>query len=196
MDSLHQILDSVPNGGTGALVVAGTALAGVLLLVLAYKPLRELVDRLRIRWAVRSLGADSMRDVVIPDGMDGHVYIEHLVLTPARVLVVSVKRYGGAIFGGQNMDMWAQVTGNRSYKFPNPLHDVEAAVLAVKSHLPDVDVEGLILFDRDSSFPKGKPPGVLHISEIKQRKSDRRRDIPDAVRGAWSKLLELRAAPG
>jgi len=196
MEYLRQLLDSVPTGGTGAVVVAAAGAAVVLVLVLLYKPLRELVDRLRIRWTIRSLGADSMRDVVIPDGMDGHVYIEHLVLTPAHVLVVSVKRYGGAIFAGQNMDMWAQVTGNRSYKFPNPLRDIETAVLAVKSHLPDVAVEGIILFDRDSSFPKGKPPGVLHISEIKRSRAERRREIPDAVRGAWSKLSELKTAHG
>lgn len=196
MEYLHQLLDSVPDGRHGAFLLAGTGVVAVLLLALGYKPLRELVDRFRIRWAIRSLGADSMRDVVIPDGMDGYVYIEHLVLTPARLLVVFVKRYGGAIFAGQNMDMWAQVTGNRSYKFPNPLHDVQTAVLAVKSHLPEIDVEGVILFDRDANFPKGKPPGVLHISEIKRNKADRRREIPDAVRGAWSKLLELKTAPG
>jgi hypothetical protein len=136
-----------------------------------------------------------MTNVVISDGMDGHVFIEHLVLTPSRVLVVTVRRYSGAIFAAQNMDMWAQVTDSGSYKFPNPLREVETATAAVKSHLPDTDVSGIILFGKESTFPKGKPEGVMHITEIAKLPAPAP-DVPvsESLKKAWERLLNLKTS--
>ena len=175
-----------------AAVVAVIALLAILVLA---KPIRNLFDQFRVNRAIKRLGTDSMSNVVLSDGMDGHVFIEHLVLTPSQVLVVTVRRYAGAIFAAQNMDMWAQVTDNGSYKFPNPLHEVETATAAVKSHLPDAAVSGIILFGRDSTFPKGKPQGVMHISEIAKLPTPG----PEAVisgplRQAWDRLLHLKSS--
>ena len=149
-----------------AIVVAAVVVVLLLAIFVLSKPFRNLLDQFRVKRAIKRMGTESMSNVVLSDGMDGHVFIEHLVLTPAQVLVVSVRRYPGAIFAAENMDMWAQVTDGGSYKFPNPLHEIETATAAVKSHLPDTAVSGVILFGRDSTFPKGKPEGVVHISEI------------------------------
>ena len=53
----------------------------------------------------------------------------------------------------------------------------------------------VILFGRDSTFPKGKPDGVVHISEITKSSSP----VPDSgvsetVRRAWERLLELKSS--
>ena len=148
------------------IIIAAVAVVLLLTIFVLSKPLRNVLDQFRVNRAIKRLGSESMSNVVISDGMDGHVFIEHLVLTPSRVLVVSVRRYPGAIFAAENMDMWAQVTDGGSYKFPNPLHEIASATAAVKSHLPAAAVSGIILFGRDSTFPKGKPDGVVHISEI------------------------------
>jgi len=179
-------------------VVIVVAVAMILLLgiVVLIKPLRNLFDRFRVSRAIRRLGAESLSNVVISDGMEGHVFIEHLVLTPAKILVVSVRRYSGAIFAAENMDMWAQVTDGGSYKFPNPLHEIETAMGAVRSHVPDAPVSGIILFGRDSTFPKGKPDGVMHISEIaKFPVPARDTAIAEPVRKAWERLLSLKTSP-
>lgn len=177
-------------------VIAGVVAVIVLLAVLVLaKPIRNLFEKFRVNRAIRRLGADSMSNLVLSDGMDGHVFIEHLVLTPTQVLVVNVRRYSGAIFAAQNMDMWAQVTDNGSYKFPNPLHEVETATAAVKSHLPDTDVSGIILFGQDSTFPKGKPEGVMHISEIAKLPAPGSGvSISEPLRQAWNRLLALKSA--
>lgn len=179
---------------TAIIVVAVVAV--VLLAIFVFsKPLRNLVDQFRLRKAIKRLGADSMSNVVLSDGMEGHVFIEHLVLTPAKVLVVSVRRYPGAIFAAENMDMWAQVTDSGSYKFPNPLHEIQSAASAVKTHLPDVVVDGIILFGRDSTFPKGKPDGVMHVSEIaKLPAPGANTAVSEPVQKAWERLLEIKTS--
>ncbi len=178
-----------------AISVASVVLLLLLLIVVFSKPLRNFVDRFRVGRAIKRLGTASMSNVVLSDGMDGHVFIEHLVLTPTQVLVVTVRRYPGAIFAAKNMDMWAQVTDGGSYKFPNPLHEIQTATAAVKSHLPDAAVNGIILFGRDSTFPKGKPDGVMHISEItKLPVPSRDTVVPERIRQAWDRLLALKSS--
>ena len=179
-----------------AVVVIAVVVILLLLVVVLSKPLRNLFDRFRVGGAIKRLGTASMSNVVLSDGMEGHVFIEHLVLTPNKVLVVSVRRYSGAIFAAENMDMWAQVTDGGSYKFPNPLHEIETAMAALKSHVPDVAVSGIILFGRDSTFPKGKPDGVMHITEItKLPVPGEGTGVSEPVRRAWDRLLELKTSP-
>ena len=178
-----------------AIIVAAVAVVLLLAIVVLAKPIRNLLDQFRVRRAIKRMGTESVSNVVLSDGMDGHVFIEHLVLTPSQVLVVSVRRYAGAIFAAENMDMWAQVTDGGSFKFPNPLHEIQATTAAVKSHLPDTTVSGIILFGRDSTFPKGKPDGVMHISELaKLPLPAAGAVVPETVRRAWDRLLELKSA--
>ena len=179
-----------------AIIVAAVVIVLLLAIFVLSKPIRNLLDQFRVKRAIRRMGTESISNVVLSDGMDGHVFIEHLVLTPTQVLVVSVRRYAGAIFAAENMNMWAQVTDGGSFKFPNPLHEIQSATAAVKSHLPEASVSGVILFGRDSTFPKGKPGGVVHISEIAKRpKPDSEPVVPEALRRAWGRLLELKSSP-
>ena len=177
-------------------IVVAVVVMLLLLLVVLGKPLRNLFDRFRVGKAIKRLGTASMSNVVLSDGMEGHVFIEHLVRKPDEVLVVSVRRYSGAIFAAENMDMWAQVTDGGSYKFPNPLHEIDTAMAALKSHVPDAAVSGLILFGRDSTFPKGKPDGVMHITEItKLPVPGHKTAVSEPVKRAWDRLLELKTSP-
>jgi hypothetical protein len=178
--------------------IIAIAVVAILLLVILVlgKQIRNQLEQFRLTRAIKRLGTASMKNVVISDGLDGHVFIEHLVLTPSHVLVVSVRRYPGAIFAAENMDMWAQVTDGGSYKFPNPLHEVEIATAAVKSHVPGTAVNGIILFGRDSTFPKGKPDGVMQFSEIARLPAPGRETvISEPVKTAWSRLLALKSSP-
>jgi len=178
-----------------AIIVAAVVVVVLLAIVVFSTPLRNILDQVRLRRAIKRLGAASMSNVVLSDGMEGHVFIEHLVLTPAKVLVVSVRRYPGAIFAADNMDMWAQVTDGGSYKFPNPLHEIQSATSAVKTHMPDVAVDGIILFGRDSTFPKGKPDGVMHVSEIAKRPDpDANSAVSEPVQKAWERLLAIKSS--
>ena len=180
---------------TAVIVITAVVIVALLACFVFSKPLRNLLDQVRLRKAIKRLGTDSMSNVVLSDGMEGHVFIEHLVLTPTQVLVVTVRRYPGAIFAAENMDMWAQVTDGGSYKFPNPLHEIQSATSAVKSHLPNIAVDGIILFGRDSTFPKGKPNGVMHVSEItKLTETGGEAVVSEPVKQAWERLLAIKTS--
>ncbi|MDH3714312.1 MAG: NERD domain-containing protein [Gammaproteobacteria bacterium] len=185
MDALLDSIVNIPRDGWFLSAAAVVIVAPWLLRA----PLRRYLDARRIRRAIRSLGAKVASDVVIPDGLDGTVNIDYLVMTPAYLLVVLVRRYPGAIFGAEKIDQWAQVMRKGSYKFANPLTELQDIVAVVRNQLPSVPVKGAVLFDQDSVFPKGKPDGVLHLPDIDaETKHTPLSDVPDELQRAWSTL--------
>ncbi len=117
---------------------------------------------------VKKLGYDVIQNIILHDGMDGTVCIDTLVLMPDKILVVSVGRYQGAVFASENIDIWTQVVGKRSYKFNNPLLKLEQDISAVRAHVPKIKVTGILVFSSDVDFPKGKPDNVISASEAKR----------------------------
>ncbi len=186
MDTILQTVASVPRNGWFLLAAAAVIVTPWLLRA----PLRRYLDARRIQRAIRSLGARVASDITISDGIDGSACIDYLVMTPRYLLVVLVKRYPGAIFGSERIEQWAQVMREGSYKFPNPLTELQDVVSAVRAQLPNVPVKGAVLFDHDSVFPKGKPEGVLHVPDIDPRTGGRTQlsDIPEELQQAWSRL--------
>jgi hypothetical protein len=169
---------------TGLLVLLG-------LYFLCRTPLRHWYQERQIRRAIRHLGARRMQGVRLPDGLDGEVLIDYLLLTRDAILVVSVKRFDGLIFGGTHTDQWTQVVNGRSYKFSNPDQYLRLQVNAVRLLIPDVAVSGVHLFTPGARFPKDKPASVLLMREISGR--SRFRDIPAPLRTAWKTLVETAA---
>jgi len=123
----------------------------------------------RLFQTVKKLGHEVMQNIILADGMDGTVYIDNLVLMPDGIMVVSVGRYQGAVFASENIDIWTQVVGQRSYKFSNPLLKLEQDIAAVRAHLPKINTIGILIFSADVNFPKGKPDNVISMDEAKQR---------------------------
>ncbi len=159
-------------------------------------PLRRRADARRLQRAVESLGVRCASNVSVPDGMDGVAYIDHLVMTPKFLLVLLVKRYPGAIFGGSDIDQWAQVMREGSFKFDNPLREVQDLVGLLRAQCPKVPIRGAVLFDKDSSFPKGKPKGVLHVVDIDPRRPrPKATEVPLSLQHAWRKLCPEQAPP-
>ncbi|HEB80516.1 MAG TPA: NERD domain-containing protein, partial [Chromatiales bacterium] len=93
-------------------------------------------ERRRIQRTVRRLSQEGLRDVVIPDGIDGVLQIDCLLLTHRGVLVLDLRPYAGMLFGAEHIDYWTQITKGGSYRFPNPLHENRLRVQAVRTLLP------------------------------------------------------------
>lgn len=143
-------------------------------------------ERRTINRAIRRLGVKILSDVKLPDGVDGDIYIDYLVLTPEDIKVVSVKRYPGLIYGGEQLQDWTQVIKNRNHNFPNPLYEMKLKIMAVKAVVPNVPINGLTLFCDDSRFPTHKPEGVLNVRDI-VAKTDKKPIPPDLLNG-WAIL--------
>ncbi len=165
------------------------AVALAVVLVLFRKPLRHWRQEHQIKRALNRLGARSLRNISLPDGLGGEIVIDNLLLAIDALLVVDVKRFDGLIFGSSKTDMWTQVINKRSYRFPNPDRHLHAQVTAVSTLVPGTPVRGLHLFTHNAKFPKGKPSNVLQLADIrKQPPRPKHKDIPGDLRTAWKEL--------
>ena len=138
---------------------------------------------------IRKISKNYLKNVVIPDAVEGSSFIDWLVLTPRGILIISQKPYQGIIFCSENISHWTQVVDRRSYSFDNPMRQLELDLVTIKSMVPGVAVKGYVVFDRDSFFPKGKPKTVLTLNEIKQNISIfREGSVSDDLKAAWDTL--------
>lgn len=160
----------------------------ILALILSYATLRNWLKEQYMYRCVRRLGVAAIRNIALPDGVDGRVLIENIVLTPEGIYILPIKRYCGIIFAADNIETWTQVVGKRSYKFSNPLPELDAYVMAVRNLLPTVKVEGRILVTSDADFPKGKPNRITPVSKIAEILAIDKGEVSSQLKDAWAKL--------
>ncbi len=145
-------------------VVAALVLAvGGLLLRRHFKVPK--LDR-QLRRLFRKSHAPYLHDVLLPDGMDGQIHLDYLVLGAGGLYVIDVKPHDGLIFGADRMDQWAQVKGMRTYRFQNPLTDNMMRIGSIRSLVPQVPVQGRVVFPDAGDFPKGVPEGVATVASL------------------------------
>lgn len=174
--------------------IAGAGLLSLLLLmVLRRRPgWRELRWRRRLRRILRR-GSLAMRSrLELPDGLDGSVLVDHLLLTPQGLVLVDVRAYTGALFAAQDVDQWAQIVGGRSFRFPNPIRELENRLTSVRLRAgEDIPLRGLMVFPDEADFPKGRPDCVVRLAELRQLVPPLRRESVDAeLQQLWSRVLD------
>lgn len=146
----------------------------------------------RVRASVQRLGKLAMRDVSLDNGMEALAFVDWLVLTPMEILVITLQRGRGIMFGGEKTDTWARVVGRRTFRFPNPLTTNGELVMAVKYHVPQVPVRGVVLCEEGAAFPKGKPEGVVLPEELTgDAKAWEQVEVPAPLQSTWDRLAEL-----
>ncbi|MEK6750121.1 MAG: nuclease-related domain-containing protein [Pseudomonadota bacterium] len=153
--------------------------------------LRNTADKRRNLKIIRELGTQYLHDVLVPDGVDGFVAIDFLVLTPGGIVVVDMQNYSGLLFGGERTENWTQMLGFRGYKFTNPLPANRLRIQAVKMSVPGVPVAGRVVFSSSGRFPKGIPEGVSMLSTLKDDIAPlMKNDVgPPNLQKAWETLL-------
>lgn len=131
--------------------------------------------RLDLGAVVRAVAVDAERAVLVPNGMGGHIEIEHLLLTAHGVVVVETKHFEGTIFGSDRMDEWTVMHKHRRFTFPNPQHTLYDRIAAVRRLVREIPVHGHIVFSPLADFSKGRPREVLLTDEFLEqyRKPDR-----------------------
>jgi len=189
LDSLLPLLHDLLNNNKW--LAAGLAAAIVLpvVLFLFRVELKNWRQERQIRKAIRRLGWRSMENIHLPDGTGGEVTIEHLLLGRDAILVVSVMRFEGLIFGSSHTDQWTQVINRRSYKFDNPDYYLQRQINAVRLIVPGARVSGWHLFGHGAKFPKDKPDNILQLANIRSLpKRPRHADIPKPLRATWKQI--------
>lgn len=174
------------------LVVALMLIIGFLLQIAWIK---EYVGEWKLNNLLKNTGVKSLHNISIADGIDEKIFVEHLILTSNNILLLGVKNFRGLIFAAEKIDLWTQVVGNKSYKFENPLHQLENDISILNSKLENTKISGKVLFVNGSEFPKGKPEDVISISDIQAwPRISTNLDISKELREDWDLLTELAAS--
>lgn len=172
-------------------------IAGMLLLVLlfAFYLVRRRRGALTLRRVAGNIAVEWEKNLVIPDGLDGDIHIDHLMLTRKGLLVLDLKEVEGNIFGSDRMDEWTVIGRDGRYTFRNPQPLIFDKVSAVKRFVPDIPVRGYILFTGQAHFSKGRPKDVITLPELNQEYTPvaGTDQVLDAFRPHWERLLAARS---
>ncbi len=166
-DSIQTLFDQAGQNLALIAVVIVITLVLLLLVVWQMPPVQAYLKKRCVLKKIDKSGHDVLHHIVIPDGLGGEIYIEHLVLSERGFVIYEVMNYKGVIFAADTIDIWTQVVGKRSYKFHNPLPELESKIMAVRALLPaGMPVEGYLLVADNVQFPKGKPDKLISVSRL------------------------------
>jgi hypothetical protein len=119
--------------------------------------------------ALEAVAIDRLQNVLVPDGMGGHIQVEHLLLTGQGLVVIDAKAFVGTIFASERMEEWTVIGKQGRFTFPNPLGTLYDRVAALRQLVRDVPVAGYVLFAGAADFTKGRPRDVLSAAELVER---------------------------
>jgi hypothetical protein len=148
-----------------------------------------------VRRTLESCTLEVLRHAVIPDGVDGHIHLDHLLLTPRGLIVLDVRDVRGAVFGAEKMDDWAVLDGRRRHLFKNPLGPLHDRLVAVRALAGEVEVHGRIAFTPRAHFPKGLPTLSVPLSalaaELERLGGALGTEVQPQVAEAWARLKSV-----
>ena len=174
---------------SGAVAIAITAIAILLILRLNRHHLQTAYREWRMQRYLKRIGVEQIRDLVFPDGLDGFYRIDRLALTPDAILLIAYKPFVGNIYCAERIAEWTQVIDQKSFKFANPLFELENQITAITLALGNIPLRGCLLFSNGAAFPKGHPESVLQPETIPpQYRRDPHAPINEEVRAAWEHL--------
>ena len=144
---------------------------------------------IKTRYRLNRLGLKQISNIQCPDGLGHYFTIDRLVMRHDGISLLLFKQYPGTIFCADDIDDWTQMLAGKSYRFKNPLVDLDYQVKAVAACVPDVPVNGFLLFGRHAEFPKGHPDRVIRLDKIPEAlKRNKQHKVQASVESAWEKL--------
>ena len=164
----------------------------ILILVINRRRLKARWLNFKSRYCLNRLGLEQLSNVRCPDGLGDHFTIDRLLLRDNGISLLVYKKYPGKIFCADHIEEWTQMLGQKSYKFKNPLFELDYQIKAVASCFPDIQFDGYLFFDHLAEFPKGHPERVIHpqaIPDVLERSN--RHQVDTTVMAAWKKLQEM-----
>ncbi len=178
------------NANNPSLVTWGVAIIIVILGMLSQAFwIKECFCEYKLNRRLKNVGSVSLHNITMADSIDGKIFIENLILLPDKILLLGVKKFRGLIFAAEKIDLWTQVVGNKSYKFENPLRQLESVVLILNSKIKNTKIEEKVLFINGSEFPKGKPEKIVSLDELAKIKCRYAyENISSALREDWEIL--------
>lgn len=156
--------------------------------------IESLLSEWRIQRQLNQIGIEQIRNLNCFDGIDGDYRIRRLALTDNAIVLISRRRYQGNIFCARQISEWTQVIGQKSYKFENPLYEMENQLTALRLLIGKVEFNGYLYFDSSACFPKGRLESILQPDNIPEHILGRNCiSVNPAVQAAWEQLKQFKA---
>ena len=143
--------------------------------VAAWLIYRRRAGRNKLRRVLAEISHDRIDSLIIPNGDDGEIQIDHMLLTSKGLLIVDIKDLStddvrkdavGIVFGSDKMQEWTVISKERRYTFPNPQEALYDRIAAVRHIVRQVPVAGRILFLEGAEFTKGTPSLVSDLDQL------------------------------
>jgi len=115
---------------------------------------------------LNEIAFERVDGLVIPNGDDGEIQIDHLLLTAQGLLIIDIKDVNGTVFGSDKMQDWTVISEDRRFTFANPQPALFDRIAAVRHIVRQVPVAGRILFLEGARFTKGVPGLVCTLEEL------------------------------
>jgi hypothetical protein len=141
-------------------------LLAILLLIGAWLIYRHRHGGGRLKKILSEIGHDRIDNLLIPNGDEGEIQIDHLLLTSRGLLIVDIKDAVGTVFGSDKMTEWTVISDERRYTFANPQAALYDRIAAVRHIVRQVPVAGKILFLDGADFTKGVPGMVSTLDQL------------------------------
>ncbi len=122
----------------------------------------------RLHSVLAAISYDRIDGVLLPNGDDGEIQIDHLLLTARGLLIIDIKDVNGTVFGSDKMDNWTVISDKQRFTFGNPQPALYDRVAAVRHIVRQVPVEGRLVFLDGAEFTKGIPDLVTTLDELDQ----------------------------
>jgi hypothetical protein len=150
-------------------------------------------SRQRCLQALVACGLPYVRDVVIPDSVGGYTQIDHLLLTPAGLVLLEWQHFSGVLHGSAHAQEWTRFEGGERHDFLNPLRRVQQLgasldVLVLGSKV-GVPIEGFLVMTGAAKFAKGLPQGVMDEAALRTWLAAQSAVIPARQQAVWNVLL-------
>ncbi len=142
----------------------------ILLLAVGFYWLRSRSSSLKRK--LKYISAEYQRHIVIPDGLDGYIELDYLLLTPHGLVVLDYRDIEGTIFPGSNFDLWTVLDGHQRFSIQNPFTIMRNRLNSVRALVKDVPVLGVVVFPDDVKFGNEAPENVIHESDLLTRFSN------------------------
>lgn len=177
---------------SGSLPLVITILAITVIAFINAKKLHFVVMSWRKRRLLNAIGIKQKHDLVYVDELDGNFKVDRLILLKDSILLISLKQYAGNIYCAEKITEWTQVIDKKSYKFQNPLFELENQITTLKTIVPGITIKGALFFDHTATFPKGHPSSVLYQGNIPEYFLSKFEvaDVAYPVLKAWETLVE------
>ena len=138
----------------------------VALLLVVWLIYRRRMGGNRLQRVFDEISYDRIDDVLIPNGEDGEIHIDHLLLTSRGLLIVDIKDVDGTVFGSDKMEKWTVISATNRFTFSNPQPALHDRIAAVRNIVRQVPVAGRLVFLDGGEFTKGIPELVADIDGL------------------------------